>query len=782
MVIVKEELLPQFLAPTMSNQPVSVSSSQTASTARGQPSQASSYTNSYIQYAPNLSALQQQQQQHPSQQQQMGLNQPQYSQMNLTSTQHQMIMDNSLHKSQHHQNQQQHISGSRSLPLSSSAIANQSIPLMASPSSNLVQASQQSQAQAQAQAAAVAAVNAAAADLDPDDSINDHDESGDITLHTTDGDGSHNDGGDSNTIDESTRRVNLSTTEKILLVKTFVEHEREFFDANIRNRDFWTMVNDRFSQLILRPFKTARQAIYRYVKNSRLEDREPGTRLHENSNEDGLSLSAPGSPGSRQQQDETFEKYVERAIIMFQQRKEMKEKRIRRSTSIAMSYGASEPYDHNENVLFGQASNLGNNGVGSSSSVARISASGTGMDDHVSSEYTGDDIERSTHSLNSGHQPHGPLSSSPSQLSKMSARSGDSSNLMSSSIVLLQDSGSASISTSSLGEKRSLNAADVYDSRKRYKLGNGTESEFKAQLLEKKVDSLYEGFRIQSQRFEEFTDLCTQLFTKISSKLDIEDPLLANFQKLITNTQRQRQRLQQAQSFQPQPQQLQVQTFQTPNQHQYTQAYQQLQQQAVAPQNQVTQAQALSDINSIIHPELIQQASRAGGQVNKSQRGDRNANQQTQSDEELNRTDNLETEDGRLSLHRANLRNSDNSTIDAVVAAARAAAESNHHQPFDQQNTETNGVQGGSIGQATRQPHAEHDNTNVGLDTNNDNQENMDVDDRMGLISHARGNDDESQVVEQNEVVHSLDDSNFDTDGHQIHHHVHNGNGLVGDD
>lgn len=141
---------------------------------------------------------------------------------------------------------------------------------------------------------------------------------------------------------------------------------------------------------------------------------------------------------------------------MFQQRKEMKEKRIRRSTSIAMSYGASEPYDHNENVLFGQASNLGNNGVGSSSSVARISASGTGMDDHVSSEYTGDDIERSTHSLNSGHQPHGPLSSSPSQLSKMSARSGDSSNLMSSSIVLLQDSGSASISTSSLGENDRL--------------------------------------------------------------------------------------------------------------------------------------------------------------------------------------------------------------------------------------------------------------------------------------------------------------------------------------
>lgn len=452
MVSVKDELLPQFLSqtPQTVNNSASVSAAASGSTT-GASSASANYANSYLQYNPNMQNLQQQQA-HAQQGQPLTLTQGQFAhQINLTpSQQHQIILENNLHK------QQTHMAGPRGqIPSVATTVTTQSIPLLATTSSNLVHASPQAhaqaaQAQAQAQAAAAAAVNVA--EMDPDETMNAHEESGDITLHTADGDG--HDGQDANS-EESTRRVNLSGSEKTLLVKTFVEHERQFFDANVRNRDFWTMVNERFSQLINRPFKTARQAIYRYVKSARTEGRDHSAGAHDDGDDGDLSMSAPGSPGSRRRNEDEFTKYVDRAVLMFQQRKDMKEKRIKRSTSIAMTYGT--PAFNGSGILFdGQTDSPSGLGLPGSASSSRIS---TG----ASPEYA--DLQ---------HQQA--LSPTSTSLTKTPSRTGDGqNNLRHPNALGLQEGGPAAMSTPSMSEKRALNNTDAYGSRKRYKgLNNGT--------------------------------------------------------------------------------------------------------------------------------------------------------------------------------------------------------------------------------------------------------------------------------------------------------------------
>lgn len=343
------------------------------------------------------------------------------------------LLDNSLHKqSSGHMN-----SGSRqSLPPSVNntvtSVNSQSIPLMATSASLGVSPSQ------------AATAVAVAADQEHADAINGgQDESADMTVNSgVDIDGQEsNDGHDASMMDEdNTRRVNLSVNEKLLLVKTFVEHEREFFDANVRNRDFWIMINQKFSSIIDRPFKTARQAIYRYVKSAESEEKELAHANQQQGMNSGSSSMNPlsqtglgmsNSPGARRRRDDPFYKYVARALLMFQNRKEMKEKRIKRSSSVIP----------------------GNQSLITSGNLRAIMGDNVGAEDYESIEQ----------SIRQHHEAHGSMSPSPNSAGKNTARA---MGLLESGALNL---GNLPSSSSTPLSKRALNSADIYGARKKIK-------------------------------------------------------------------------------------------------------------------------------------------------------------------------------------------------------------------------------------------------------------------------------------------------------------------------
>lgn len=439
----------------------------------------------------------QQAQQHSDQQQQQRFS----GQLAFNSSSHHQLaqhinMDNSLHKQS-----SPHLSAAQrsTIPAVANSVSSQQInPLLAttsaSPSLVHVSSSTRSTSAGSVSASAVvtagdlAAAAAAAAAAAVDESLV-HDDS-ELTLPSAaEHEASEMHDAGSQVGEESTRRVNLSGHEKLLLVKTFVDHEREFFDANVRNRDFWVMVNDKFSQLIDRPFKTARQAIYRYVKSAEAEEKDSslGNAGDGSLTRGGDDTPPPGSSGgqtdaygleihgSRRKGDDKFSQYVDRAVAMFQSRKEMKEKRIKRST-LGLSSGntslTNTPLHHS-------AHHLGNNGNGAGSAGSGLKAT---MNDRESPEDYQDSMEQTIQqysvvataaAANDGVQ--NPLSPTPSTKSNSRrGNHGDAANNRANSALLGQALGgqSASSSPNQQLEKRYLNPTDIYGNRKKFKSAN----------------------------------------------------------------------------------------------------------------------------------------------------------------------------------------------------------------------------------------------------------------------------------------------------------------------
>lgn len=599
---------------------------------------------------------------------------------NHTQLQSTETMDNSIHKQA-----SPNLMGAPRSSISQVAttVTTQSIPLTATTSSSLVNVSSassnpitttapsntgSSSAVSAVSAAAAAAVNAAAAavnaasvaagaSIDPDEGLSIHEDSGDITVQST----VDQDGADGALGEESSRRVNLSGTEKLLLVKTFVDHEREFFDSNVRNRDFWIMVNQKFSAIIDRPFKTARQAIYRYVKSAETEDlnspsgqnrgnqgsgsdasgsststSESQTRpsstqqgdastamdaLAQVSVDNQLSITRSPSGVLRRKGDEDFSKYVERAVDMFKCRKDVKERRIKRNSSLALPAGNSSGYIGGSPqslpyLTQGQiGASPGGVSIPGSSSSRGSSSIKTNLDERggASAEDFADGMQHLSAAVDQ-HLPasHNPMSPTPA--TKGSIRAGAHAH----SLLSLHGP-PAAMSTPSLADKRALNPADAYGSRKKFKSSASdhrnhelnVEADLRIQALEKRIESLCATVEFQQKRFEDFTKLCSQVFSSITSKLDVENPFETQSSQQLDHTseqdgQSQQQQHQPSEHTEPSSQQAQSQL--QSSSEQYSQQYEQIQsgstQVSSEHVNQNSRNQEL--IQSVIHPDLIE--------------------------------------------------------------------------------------------------------------------------------------------------------------------------------
>lgn len=184
----------------------------------------------------------------------------------------------------------------------------------------------------------------------------------------------------------------------------------------------------------------------------------------------GIDLHA-GAGGARRRAEDDFSKYVERAVSMFQSRKEMKEKRIKRST-LGLTSGSSSL----------TSTPMHNGGAAGSASGHhhKVGALGNHHTHHLHQESPDeyqDSIEQglplhqyavvATASAAANDGVQNPLSPTPNVGKSGSRRSTGPGGSSRSASALLNQTLAQGVS----GEKRYLNPTDIYGSRKKFKTG-----------------------------------------------------------------------------------------------------------------------------------------------------------------------------------------------------------------------------------------------------------------------------------------------------------------------